>query len=149
MDLSVDVISIGNLPATSTDSTSCTTTAITAVHRIARNESNCVFPIFNLIQLIRWQKKLQIYEDFSEAWTHKSSARHHNHYITESTVCWRHSKAFSNIQLCLTDSSWIHLILLIQKRNAPDKVLTLSSIHDHITFPLLKNNFTLHWRLDI
>ena len=38
----------------------------------------------------------------------------HNHYTTVSTVGGRHRKAFSNLQSCLTDSSWIHLILLIQ-----------------------------------
>ena len=38
----------------------------------------------------------------------------HNHYIKEPTVSGRHRKAFCNIQSCLTDSSWIHLILLIK-----------------------------------
>ena len=33
---------------------------------------------------------------------------------TEPTVSLRHRKAFSNLQLCMTDSSWIHLILLIK-----------------------------------
>ena len=37
-----------------------------------------------------------------------------NHYTTEPTVRGRHIKAFSSLQSCLTDSSWIHLILLIQ-----------------------------------
>ena len=33
---------------------------------------------------------------------------------TEPTVSERHRKAFSTLQSCMTDSSWIHLILLIQ-----------------------------------
>ena len=32
----------------------------------------------------------------------------------EPTVSRRHRKAFSNLQTCLTASSWIHLILRIQ-----------------------------------
>ena len=34
---------------------------------------------------------------------------------TEPTVSGRHRKAFSNLQSCMTDSSWIYLILLIQQ----------------------------------
>ena len=37
-----------------------------------------------------------------------------NHYTTEPTVSGRHRKTFSSLQSCLTESSWIHLILLIQ-----------------------------------
>ena len=32
----------------------------------------------------------------------------------KNTVSGRHRRAFSNLQSCLTDSSWIHLFLLIQ-----------------------------------
>ena len=42
------------------------------------------------------------------------SFRNHNHYTKEPTVGGRHRKAVSNLHLCLTDSSWIHLILLIK-----------------------------------
>ena len=37
----------------------------------------------------------------------------HNYYTTEPTASGRHRKAFINLQLCLTESSWVHLILLV------------------------------------
>ena len=40
--------------------------------------------------------------------------RSHTHCIKEPTVSGRHRKALSNLQSYLTDSSWIHLILLIK-----------------------------------
>ena len=46
--------------------------------------------------------------------TYWFSVRSLNHYITEPTVNGTHRKAFSNLQSCLTYSSWIRLILLIQ-----------------------------------
>ena len=58
---------------------------------------------------------------FSYAWlilveltTYWFLVRSHNHYTTEPTVSGRHRKTFSNLQSCLTNSSRILLILLIQ-----------------------------------
>ena len=42
------------------------------------------------------------------------SVRSHNHYTKQPTVSASHRKAFSKLQSCLTDSSWIHPILLIK-----------------------------------
>ena len=43
-----------------------------------------------------------------------SPVRLANHYTKVSTLSERHRKAFSSLQSCLTDSSWINLIHLIQ-----------------------------------
>ena len=44
-----------------------------------------------------------------------SSVRSYKHYTKETTMSGRHRKAFSRLQSCLTDSSWIKLILLIKR----------------------------------
>ena len=44
----------------------------------------------------------------------ESSVRSHNHYTKEPTVTGRHRRAFNSLQSYLTDSSWIHLILIIK-----------------------------------
>ena len=51
----------------------------------------------------------------------KFSVRTINHYTTEPNVSGRYRKASSNLQSCLTDSSWIQLILLIKR--IQDKIL--------------------------
>ena len=62
----------------------------------------------NLIRLgLSFQKQKFLYS------TYWFSVRSHNHYTKGSTVSGSHKKAFTNLQSCLTDSSWIHLILLI------------------------------------
>ena len=70
-----------------------------------------------LIHLIRWQKNNVILKktflrfDPRIYW---SPVRHATHYTKLSTVSERHRKACNRLQSCLTGSSWIHLIHLIQ-----------------------------------
>ena len=42
------------------------------------------------------------------------SVRSHNYYTKEPIVSWRHRNTSSNLKSCLTDFSWIHLILQIK-----------------------------------
>ena len=66
----------------------------------------------SLIRLsLSFQKQKFLYSNSRAHWF---SVRCHNHYVKESTVSGRHRKALNSFQLCFTDSSWIHLILLIK-----------------------------------
>ena len=73
------------------------------------------FRFFFKIRLIKpgfpfQETKIHIFE----LTNYRFSVRSHNHYTKDPTVGGIHRKAFSSFQSCLTDSSWSHLILLIQ-----------------------------------
>ena len=66
-----------------------------------------VFPILNL--KLDWN-----FLSVLELTTYWFSARSHSHYTKKPTVSGRHRKTFSNLQSCMTGSSWNQPILLIQ-----------------------------------
>ena len=73
------------------------------------------FLFWNIIQLIRWQNISKLIRPLWDL--NLQPTDHQSAIITntlESQLWVADRKTFSNLQSCLTDSSWIHLILLIQ-----------------------------------
>ena len=86
-----------------------------ALSRERRPVANSIVPFLEQVACFSYfEFKIRLIRLSLSFQKHKFPVRSHNHYNKEPTVSGRHMKAFSSLQLCLTDFCWIQLILLIK-----------------------------------